>query len=273
MEHGRFVAPLPKVSIAKSSRPILRCIPVVRPCRRGEMADAIDSKSVARKGVGVRVPPPAPLYKTARNRGFFVSRPRLGPKPTTQATTCPLISADNCRHPMRPIDRGTGRAAPSTDGARDEPAPGILGRFGSLLILRLLVDLLLARLFMVPRVGFPGRRCRLGSATGRTAIGRILPTLRAGVTNDLALVHALPGDFDRPTAHGATMSGSWGEELATPVLFHADHRDVFAHRTGHRDGITPLEVESLFRPVQVHELFGPLQGLARRDAMISPCRL
>ncbi len=71
MEHGRFVAPLPKVSIAKSSRPILRCIPVVRPCRRGEMADAIDSKSVARKGVGVRVPPPAPLSENREKSRFF----------------------------------------------------------------------------------------------------------------------------------------------------------------------------------------------------------
>ena len=31
------------------------------PCRSGGMADAADSKSVARKGVWVRLPPPAPL--------------------------------------------------------------------------------------------------------------------------------------------------------------------------------------------------------------------
>lgn len=29
-------------------------------CRRGGMADAVDSKSTSRKGVGVQVPPPAP---------------------------------------------------------------------------------------------------------------------------------------------------------------------------------------------------------------------
>src|ERR1700752_1543736 len=32
----------------------------MRPCRSGGMADAADSKSVARKGVWVRLPPPAP---------------------------------------------------------------------------------------------------------------------------------------------------------------------------------------------------------------------
>jgi hypothetical protein len=33
---------------------------LMRPCRSGGMADAADSKSVARKGVWVRLPPPAP---------------------------------------------------------------------------------------------------------------------------------------------------------------------------------------------------------------------
>ena len=31
-------------------------------CRRGGMADAVDSKSTSRKGVGVQVPPPAPSF-------------------------------------------------------------------------------------------------------------------------------------------------------------------------------------------------------------------
>ena len=72
------------------------------------MADAIDSKSVSRKGVGVRVPPPAPLQKTARNRGFFVSRHRPGPKVTTKVTTCPATSGD--------AHRGRGGLEPRTDG-------------------------------------------------------------------------------------------------------------------------------------------------------------
>ena len=38
----------------------------VIPCRGGEMADAADLKSSARKGVRVRIPPSAPL---ARSRG------------------------------------------------------------------------------------------------------------------------------------------------------------------------------------------------------------
>ena len=62
-------------------------------CRCGEMADAIDSKSVSRKGVGVRVPPPVPLQETARNRGFFVSSPPPRPKVTTKVTRCPATSA------------------------------------------------------------------------------------------------------------------------------------------------------------------------------------
>ena len=33
----------------------------VHPCRGGEMADAADLKSAPRKGVWVRIPPPAPF--------------------------------------------------------------------------------------------------------------------------------------------------------------------------------------------------------------------
>ena len=64
------------------------------PCRRGEMADAIDSKSVARKGVGVRVPPPAPLSKNREKSRFFCLHLPPRPKVTTEVTTCPTTSAD-----------------------------------------------------------------------------------------------------------------------------------------------------------------------------------
>jgi len=71
------------------------------------------------------------------------------------ARRCPPTTAD--AQPGHSAVEPQAPRRPPTALAVNSPR-GILGGLGSLLILGLLLGLLLARRFVVPRVGFPGRR-------------------------------------------------------------------------------------------------------------------
>lgn len=91
-------------------------------CRCGEMADAIDSKSVARKGVGVRVPPPAPIPP------FFVPTSACFPPPDPPeggTTSRPVCSPGFSLLPVRATRRRSRHSEGSTAASRMDPRPGI----------------------------------------------------------------------------------------------------------------------------------------------------